>query len=95
MNATEFSTELGKRCELSKAEAERLINETVSLITQLLQQNNTVSLHNLGSLEVKKRAERLTVNPSTGKRLLIPPKLVVGYKVQNSLKEKIKKISQS
>ncbi len=90
MNSTEFTTELRKRLSLSKEETNRLLDDVAEIISEQLKQNNIVSLHNLGTLEVKKRAERISVNPSTGKRMLIPPKLVIGYKASASLKEKIK-----
>ncbi len=94
MNASEFVNELRKKMDLSKAETSRLIDETVAVITEQLQQSNTITIQNLGSLEVKKRDERISVNPVSGKRLLIPPKLVVGYKVSPSLKEKMKENPQ-
>jgi len=93
MKAIEFSAELQKRLGLSKKETDRLINETVEVITDQLQKNNVVNLYNLGYLEVKKRNERLMVNPVTGKRSLVPPKLIVGFKASTPLKEKIKELS--
>ena len=90
MNTSEFINELRKKVDLSKAETSRLLDETVAVITEQLQQSNTITIQNLGSLEVKKRAERISVNPVSGKRLLIPPKLVIGYKVSPTLKEKLK-----
>ena len=90
MNTTEFTSELAKRLQLTKTETARLIDETVNIITEQLVNNNTVSIHNFGTLETKKREEKVNVNPSTGKRMLIPPKLIVGYKVSPTLKDKIK-----
>jgi nucleoid DNA-binding protein len=90
MNASDFISELRKKVLLSKEETSRLIDETVAVITEQLQRNHTIAIQNLGSLEVKKRDERITVNPVSGKRMLIPPKLVIGYKVSPTLKEKLK-----
>ncbi|GHU88148.1 DNA-binding protein [Bacteroidia bacterium] len=95
MNASDFISELRKKILLSKEETSRLIDDTVAVITEQLQQNNTISVQNLGSLEVKKRDERITVNPVSGKRLLIPPKLIIGYRVSPTLKEKMKENPQS
>ena len=39
---------------------------------------------------MKKRMERIVVNPSTGMRMLVPPKLVLGFKPNASIKEKLK-----
>ena len=49
-----------------------------------------VLLPNFGSFEVKKRLERIMVNPSTGQRMLVPPKLVLNFKPVASIKEKLK-----
>ena len=35
--------------------------------------------------------ERVITNPATGQRMLVPPKLVLGFKPISSLKDKIKK----
>lgn len=58
-------------------------------MTQELQEGNSIALQGFGTFEVKKKAERITINPSTKQRMLIPPKLVLSYKPSNVLKEKI------
>ena len=90
MNAAQLTSELAKRLNKSKAEVDNLLTKTTDIITDQLSSGNIVSIHNFGTLELKKREERISVNPATGKRTLIPPKLVVGYKVSPTLKEKIK-----
>lgn len=59
-------------------------------MTQELQDGNTIAIQGFGSFEVKKKLERISVNPVTQQRLLIPPKLVLTYKPSISLKEKFK-----
>lgn len=55
-----------------------------------LEDGETVSIPNFGTFEVKKRMERVVVNPTTKKRQLVPPKLVMGFRPVQSVKEKIK-----
>lgn len=50
---------------------------------------DSVMLPGFGTFEPKKRNERVINNPSTGKRMLVPPKVVVGFKVSKLLKSKI------
>jgi len=50
-----------------------------------------VSLPNFGTFEVKKRMERVIVNPSTKQRMLVPPKLVLNFRPVTSIKEILKK----
>ena len=51
---------------------------------------DSVVVPGFGSFEPKKRNERVMVNPKTGKRMLVPPKVVLGFKVSNVLKSKLK-----
>lgn len=37
--------------------------------------------------------ERIVVNPATKKRMLVPPKLVLGFKPVQSIKEQLKNAS--
>lgn len=92
MNSSEIITELSKRLNLSKVEATKRANTIAEIITSELLEENILSLGNLGQLQVKKRNERISVSPTTGKKMLIPPKLIVKFKVSSSLKEKVKQI---
>ncbi|MCM1152626.1 MAG: HU family DNA-binding protein [Muribaculum sp.] len=60
------------------------------VITDVLQESDTVAIPTFGNLEPKKRMERISVHPASGKRLLIPPKIVVGFKPSTILKSKLK-----
>ena len=51
--------------------------------------NTTLTIF-FGTFEVKKRLERVVVNPTTKKRQLVPPKLVLGFRPVASVKEKLK-----
>jgi DNA-binding protein HU-beta len=59
-------------------------------MTQELQEGNTIAIQGFGTFEVKKKMERISVNPTTQQRMLIPPKLVLSYKPSTNLKEKFK-----
>jgi len=59
-------------------------------MTQELQEGNVVTIQGFGTFEVKKKAERITVNPTTKQRMLVPPKLVLTYRPSAQLKDKFK-----
>ena len=59
-------------------------------MTQELQEGKTIAIQGFGTFEVKKKLERISVNPATQQRMLIPPKLVLSYKPSTNLKEKFK-----
>ena len=67
-----------------------MVASLLSVMTQELQDGNTIAIQGFGSFEVKKKLERISVNPVTQQRLLIPPKLVLTFKPSISLKEKFK-----
>ena len=92
MNSAELITVLSKKLHLPKIEAARLLANTAEVITAELVNNNTVSLHNLGNLEVKKKNERISINPVSGKKMLTPPKLIVKFNASSSLKKKVKEL---
>jgi nucleoid DNA-binding protein len=94
MNVSELITGLSTKLQLPKTEVARILTDTVAVITDELVKNNVVSVQNFGSFEVAKRNERVNVNPSNGKKMLIPPKLVVKFKVSPTLKDKIKEIKK-
>jgi DNA-binding protein HU len=55
-----------------------------------LQDGNNIVIQGFGTFEVKKKLERISINPATQQRMLIPPKLVLTYKPSVTLKEKFK-----
>ena len=67
-----------------------MVASLLSIMTQELQDGKTIALQGFGTFEVKKKLERISVNPTTQQRMLIPPKLVLTYKPSITLKEKFK-----
>ena len=67
-----------------------MVSSLLGIMTQELQDGNTIAIQGFGTFEVKKKLERISVNPATQQRMLIPPKLVLTYKPSNTLKEKFK-----
>ena len=66
------------------------MNSLLSSMTQELEEGNVIAIQGFGSFEVKKKAERISVNPTTKQRMLVPPKLVLTYKPSTLLKDKFK-----
>ena len=90
MNNKEFISELSRRLSYSNKDATRLVSSVLSIMTQELQDGKSVTIQGFGTFEVKKKLERISFNPITQQRLLIPPKLVLTYKPSITLKEKFK-----
>lgn len=90
MNNKEFISKLAKRCGVSPAETSANVEKLVSVVTRLLKENGQLNISGFGVLETKMRKERLSVNPKTGQRFLIPPKIVPAFRPSNKLKDKFK-----
>lgn len=90
MNNKEFIAELARRTKSSTKEAQQKMNALVQEITERLCDEDSIMISNFGTFETKKRLERVLVSPTTGQRMLVPPKIVVSFKQSNTLKSKIK-----
>ncbi len=91
MNTKELITELKNRLNLDEDKVEKLLESTVKTIEKELLSDNSVGIQGFGSFEVRKKEERISVNPTTKQRMLIPPKLTLAFKPSSTLKERVKK----
>ena len=90
MNNKDFTSELSRRLGYTIKDTSELMSSLLSDMTQELQEGNVVTIQGFGTFEVKKKAERITVNPTTKQRMLVAPKLVLAYRPSGQLKEKFK-----
>ena len=90
MNNNEFTSELAERLGYTIKDTSELIGSLMSGMTQQLEEGNVIAVQGFGSFEVKKKPERISINPASKQRMLIPPKLVLTYKPSNTLKDKFK-----
>lgn len=89
MKNKEFLSELSQRTGATLKQTRTDIESLISVMGEVFLEGDSVQVPDFGIFEVKKKMERIIVTP-TGQRLLVPPKLVLGFKPFNSLKEKIK-----
>ena len=82
MTNKDFITELAQRTGYSSDDTQKMGDH--------FQEDDSVLIPTFGTFEVKKKLERIMVNPSTGQRMLVPPKLVLNFKPNSSWKERIK-----
>ena len=80
MKNKELVTELASRMGWTAQEVAETLSVLSSVVSSRLVDNDTIYLQGFGQFEVKKKAERISVNPSNGKRYLVPPKLVPVFK---------------
>lgn len=89
VNNKEFIAELARRTKLNTKETQQRLNFLVQEMTDRLCEEDTIMVSNFGTFETRKRLERVVVSPSTGQRMLVPPKIVVSFKLSGTLKGKI------
>ena len=90
MTNKNFIKELSQRLECTSGEAQRMVKSLIDVMNEEIQSGEPFTIPGFGTFEVKKRMERIIVNPTTHKRMLVPPKLVLGFKPIASIKEKLK-----
>ena len=72
--------------ELSKKQAESILNDMVSRITKHLKKGERVKIAGLGILQVRKRAARMGRNPATGEPIQIKAARKVAFRATKELK---------
>jgi DNA-binding protein HU-beta/integration host factor subunit alpha len=90
MNNKEFIAELSQRLGYTQDDSQRLVRTAIDAMGSYFQEGSSVTLPNFGTFEVKKRLERVMINPTTQQRMLVPPKLVLSFKPVAAIKEKLK-----
>ncbi len=74
----------------TQTKVSEMLAQTVELMNTQLADNATISIQNFGVFQTKKKAERISVNPQTQQRFLVPPKISVYFKPSSILKDKFK-----
>lgn len=81
---------MAQRTGLTVSEIQKKIFLLTDAMTSSLQEGNALLVPGFGTFEVRKKNERVIVNPASGQRQLVPPKLVLGFKPVPGLKNKVK-----
>jgi len=67
-----------------------MVKAIINGLVKEFENGEGVSIADFGTFEVKKKMERVVVNPTTKQRMLVPPKLTLGFKPVAALKEDLK-----
>ena len=90
MNKTELVAAIAAKAEVSKKEAEKVVNATFDVITDSLKKGDKVALVGFGNFEVRARAAREGKNPQTGAKIKIAATKVPAFKAGKALKDAVK-----
>ena len=88
-----FLTQLQTRLGKDKEEVEDYMSAFLQIMKERCAQMDSIAIQGFGSFEPRKKLERVVVNPATGKRRLVPPRMMHSFKPGSAIKMKLKKLS--
>lgn len=91
MTKADLVERVAREAELTKKDAEQLVEIVFDSIIESLNQGEKIELRGFGSFRVRERNERNGRNPKTGAAVSIPAKRVAYFKPGKELKELINK----
>ncbi len=91
MNNKEYIAELAQQSGYTQTDTQKMVTAVIEQMGNRFDEGDSVFVPNFGSFEVKKRLERVIVNPGTQQRMLVPPKLVLNFRPMDAVKEKLNK----
>ena len=68
MNNKEFISELSRKLGYTNKDTSQLVSSVIGVMTQELQDGNNIVIQGFGTFEVKKKLERISINPATQQR---------------------------
>jgi len=81
---------MSQRTGMKGTKVQMMTSDVIETMGECFMEGKDVQLTNFGTFELKKKMERVMVSPTTGQRMLVPPKLVLGFKPLPSWKDTIK-----
>ena len=91
MNNKEYIADLAQQSGYTQTDTQKMVAAVIEQMGNSFEEGNSVLIPNFGTFEVKKRLERIIVNPGTQQRMLVPPKLVLNFRPKESVKDKLNK----
>lgn len=92
MKSKEVIAELTSRLNWTSKEVAEMLSALGSAVGVKLMEGDSVYMASFGQFEVRKKMERISVNPANGKRYLVPPKLVPIFKPGTTVKNRLKQL---
>ena len=89
MNKKELVAAVAGKCEVSKKDAEKVIEAVTSVITDALKNGDKVQLVGFGTFEVAERAAREGRNPESGETMYIAASKTPKFKAGKVLKDAV------
>ena len=92
MTHKELIAEMAQRLCFTQSKVSDLLDAMVCELNEKLSENTQIFIPNFGVFETRKRSERISVNPQTQQRFLVPPSVVAIFKPASDIKEQLKTV---
>jgi len=89
MTKADLVEEVIRVADLSKKDAENVVNTVFAQIMEALKSDDKIELRGFGSFRVRRRRSRLGRNPKTGDRVDVPSKRIPYFKPGKELRDLI------
>lgn len=90
MTKKELIRELAEKNDITVKDSEELVNSVFDIITDHLAKGESILISNFGTFEVRTRAERKGINPSTGESITIEEQKTPAFKAGKQLKDRLR-----
>ena len=92
MDNRTFLSRIAKKLEIEPKETAQLTIALNNIIGECIAENNNVAMPGFGTFEAIKTEDHIETNPETGKRILVPPSIIVNFKPGSRLKKAAAKL---
>lgn len=89
MNKTELISAIAEGAGLSKADAKKALDVTLSTIANAMKEGDKVALVGFGTFAITERPAREGINPATKAKIQIPAKKVMKFKAGSELADSL------
>ncbi len=89
MTTAELVEEVAAQADLTKKDAEVIVQTVLDSITDSLQKGEKIELRGFGSFRIRNRSSRQGRNPKTGSGVSVPAKKVPYFKPGKDIKDLI------
>ncbi|HEY2050064.1 MAG TPA: integration host factor subunit alpha [Caulobacteraceae bacterium] len=91
LTRADLTDALHENVGLTRHDCSHLVEQTLDLIAEAMEQGQTVKLSGFGVFQVRAKRERIGRNPKTGAPATIAPRRVIGFRASQVLKARIER----
>ncbi len=89
MTKADLIEEVSRVVEVSRREAEVVVDTTLQSIVRARRAGDKVEIRGFGRFDTRQRAARMGRNPASGQAVQVPPKMIPFFKPSKQLRELI------